>query len=87
MPGGNANYLRTVAPGTRDHFVYWLYGKGNTVLYIGCTRRPEARWREHCDGSHRAMVKQVVRRKMAGPYDYETARRIERDEQLKCGIA
>jgi predicted GIY-YIG superfamily endonuclease len=62
--------------------VYTLYGEDNKVLYVGCTRRPEVRWREHCSGGNRRMVSQVVRKKMSGPYDYLTARRIEREQQI-----
>lgn len=75
--GGNGRHPERIADGLRNHFVY--------VLYIGCTRRPEARWREHAQGSYRQMVSETSRRRMAGPYDYDyaTARRIERSEQIR----
>lgn len=80
--GGNGRYLDAFKEGVRDHFVYTLYGENDTVLYVGCTRRPEKRWREHRSGSNRKMIAQVVRKKMSGPYDYLTARRLEREQQI-----
>lgn len=83
--GGNGRHPERIADGLRNHFVYWLYDAAGNVLYIGCTRRPEARWREHAQGSYRQMVSETSRRRMAGPYDYDyaTARRIERSEQIR----
>lgn len=65
---------------TRCHFVYWLFGAEGKCLYVGVTRRPEQRWRQHCKEKP-LMAKQVVRRRMAGPYFYGTALRIERRQQ------
>lgn len=78
--GGNGRHPERIAPGLRNHFVYWLYDADDTVLYIGCTRRPEQRWIEHKSGSRR-LGALVARKRMAGPYDYPTARRIEREQQ------
>lgn len=80
--GGNGDPAK-IAPGLRNHFVYEVYDKSDTVIYIGCTRRPEARWRDHrADGTKTAMVKEAHRCRMYGPYDYPTARRIERAQQF-----
>lgn len=75
-------YPERTAPGLRNHFVYYLYDADGAVIYIGCTRNPEKRWREH--GYQRPeMVAETVRCRMVGPYDFPTARRIEKREQYK----
>lgn len=80
--GGNGKHPELIAPGLRNHFVYWLYNAAGDCLYVGCTRRPAERWREH-RGSNKRMIAQVASKRMAGPYDYPTARRIEREQQIK----
>lgn len=66
---------------TRDHFVYRLYDDSGEVIYVGCTRRPRRRWLEHTKQSPE-MVAETAHRYMSGPYDGETARRIEREQLL-----
>lgn len=80
--GGNGD-PSLIAHGLRNHFVYHVYNASGEVIYIGCTRRPEMRWREHKqDCTRRKMVAEAHRFKMFGPYDYATARRIERERQF-----
>lgn len=81
MRGGNGDPT-LLAPGLRNHFVYHIYDKDGDVIYVGCSRRPFKRWREHKqDGRMRGMVSEAARFKMFGPFDYPTARRIERERQ------
>lgn len=65
---------------SRDHFVYWLYDANGLALYVGVTRRPEARWRQH-GYTKPAMVAKVASRRMSGPYTKDVARRLEREQQ------
>lgn len=67
--------------GVRENFVYWLFDENDVCLYVGLTRRPEYRWRQHC-WERAKMAGRVARKRMAGPYLIETARRIEREQQL-----
>jgi hypothetical protein len=77
--GGNAQYLdRLERP--RDHFVYRLYNAAAECIYVGCTRHLDARWLQHRQERH-AMVAETDRCVIAGPYDYVTARRVEREQQ------
>lgn len=64
-------------PALREHFVYRCYDADSRLLYVGCTRRPEARWRQHKADRH-LWVADVARTRMAGPHNYDTAREIER---------
>ena len=64
----------------RDHFVYWLFDADGTCLYVGCTKRPEQRWRQH-SALKKEMVAKVATRRMSGPYTFGTARKIEREQQ------
>jgi len=75
--GGNGRHPERTADGLRNHFVYWMYDADGEVP---CTRRPEQRWREH-QRDNKALVSLVARKTMSGPYDYATARRIERQQQ------
>lgn len=61
---------------TREHFVYRVYDAAGRVIYVGRTRRPDARWQVH-RSQKRDMVHQAHSCRMAGPYKYETANRIE----------
>lgn len=65
-------------PGIRVHFVYRLLAEDGRLLYVGCSRRPVQRWRD-LRGTHRKLAAQVSRIRMAGPYDFKTARAVERD--------
>jgi excinuclease UvrABC nuclease subunit len=62
--------------GLRNHFVYRVYDVDDEVIYVGFTRKPETRWKAHRWQS-RDMVAEAAYCRMAGPYDYPTARRIE----------
>lgn len=64
-------------PALREHFVYRCYDADGRLLYVGCTRRPDARWRQHKADRH-YWTADVARTRMAGPYNYDTAREIER---------
>jgi hypothetical protein len=66
--------------GVREHFVYWLFDAEGNCLYIGMTRKPERRWRQH-HWERPRMVAQVAYKRMAGPFLLEVARRLEREEQ------
>lgn len=71
--------MALAAPGLRNHFVYHVLNRRGEVIYIGCTRRPERRWKDHRrDLWRQDMVSEACRFKMFGPYDFPTARRIER---------
>ena len=60
----------------RNQFVYRVYNAAGEVIYVGRTSRPEHRWSVH-RSAKRDMVHQTHACRMAGPYEYETARRIE----------
>ena len=64
-------------PQVRNHYVYRYYDLHGVLLYVGCTMRPEKRWREH-QQDRREMSKRVRTVRMQGPYNYDTAREIER---------
>jgi len=66
--------------GVREHFVYALYAADGTCLYVGMTRRPEQRWKQHLRDRPR-MTEQVSQRRMFGPYLLGVARRLERELQ------
>lgn len=62
----------------RDHFVYRVFNAEGCLLYVGCSMRPSARWKQHCvqrPGFRLAGVKFRVQ----GPYTKPVARQIERD--------
>lgn len=82
VPHGNARHPELIRPGVRNHFVYVLSSDAGATLYVGCTRRPEARWAQHKAGRPE-MAALVASARMLGPYDYTTARRIERDMQIR----
>lgn len=68
--------------GVREHFVYWMFDTNGDCLYVGMTRRPEARWRRH-QSDRPEMASRVAYRRMAGPYLIQDARRIEKEQQLE----
>ncbi|MGN7133416.1 GIY-YIG nuclease family protein [Rhodococcoides corynebacterioides] len=65
-------------PSLREHYVYRVFDAAGDLLYVGCTKRPEARWKEH-----RSMSPWWTSRahtfRQNGPFNYETARAIERE--------
>lgn len=65
-------------PLLREHFVYRVYDKAGRLIYIGCSRRPEKRLKEHKFDSPR-WHSQMASVRLSGPYNYETARQLEYD--------
>lgn len=61
----------------RNHFVYRYFDAAGDLLYVGCSHRPEIRWKEH-KSSRPGMCAAVVKVTMSGPYSYTKAREIER---------
>ncbi|UYL87797.1 G-I-Y Y-I-G endonuclease [Gordonia phage OneDirection] len=72
----------------RNHFVYRYYDRDAHLLYIGCTIHPEARFKEH-RSMRPGMCAATVYVKISGPYSYNKAREIEREqiraEDTMCG--
>lgn len=65
------------SPEHREHFVYRAFDEAGQLLYVGCTMRPKKRWAEH---NHDGVWAHLARSfRMAGPYNYKTARAIERN--------
>lgn len=64
----------------REYYVYWLFSADGECLYIGMTSHPEARWTQH-RYQRPEMIEIVKSRRMAGPYNFYTALRIEREQQ------
>lgn len=64
-------------PNRREHFVYCAYDARGVLLYIGCTMQPDKR-REGHKGQRAEWVNFVSYFRAHGPYNYETARRMER---------
>lgn len=62
----------------RDHFVYRTFGSEGELLYVGCTKRLDHRWREH-KMERRRMVDLTVSCRLQGPFTREVARRLERE--------
>lgn len=64
-------------PLLREHFVYRAFNADGALLYVGCTYRLDSRL-----AAHRATSKEwsdhAVKVKVSGPYNYETARDLER---------
>jgi len=63
-------------PSLREHFVYRAFSALGDLLYVGCSLNPEKRIGEHKFSSD--WHGQAARFKLAGPYNYETAREMER---------
>lgn len=63
-------------PHCREHFVYRAYDAAGRLLYVGCTRRPIARWKQHRKMG--GWADDAVRFHVAGPYNYDTGRYLER---------
>ena len=61
----------------RETFVYRAYDATGRCLYVGATARPKLRLRAHRQES-RLWINHVARWKVSGPYNYRTARRLER---------
>lgn len=69
-------------PEKRQHFVYRAYDKNGFLLYVGCSLNPEQRWKDH--KANRSWAHLAVSFRLAGPYNYDTARRLEK-EALAAG--
>ena len=76
------HYPERFADGNRNHFVYYVYDRAGEVIYIGCTRNLDRRWSDH-KYFRQPMQAEAVRVRVSGPYDYKTARRIEKSEQYR----
>lgn len=63
-------------PLLREHFVYRAFDETD-LLYVGCSYTVEARMKAH--RSTGDWYSQMVRLRLAGPYNFETARQLERD--------
>lgn len=74
-PENFANRIRT--PLLREHYVYRAFDDGGRLLYVGCSYDLPARLKAHKGSSlwHCLMASM----KVAGPYNYETARQFEHD--------
>lgn len=59
----------------RPHFVYRILNGRGRVVYVGCTSNLPLRMSEHRRG---LLKKQGRRVEHIGPYDFHTARHIER---------
>lgn len=70
--------MRTLLPpDQRSWFVYRVYDEYGLPLYIGCTMKPTARWRQHSH-SHRAPWAEYAHTfKMSGPYTHDIGYRLE----------
>src|SRR5699024_3460206 len=62
---------------SRNHFVYRMFDQHGQLLYVGCTMRPQQRWREH-RGERTHMTDRVSKLQMWGPYTRPVAREIEK---------
>lgn len=67
----------------RDHFVYRIRNAEGDLLYIGMTRKPQARWAQHRARSPWFSSASTVR--MIGPLSREDASDLERLLILKAG--
>lgn len=64
------------APHLREHYVYRAFAADGTLLYVGCTRNPTGRASEHRGQSQ--WFKRAKSFRMVGPFNYDTARAMER---------
>lgn len=71
-------WLAMKDPNRREHFVYFAYDRLDRLLYVGCTMQPDLRLKGH-EASHAEWLEYVVRYRALGPYNYDTARRMERN--------
>lgn len=61
----------------RTHFVYTAWDSAGRPLYVGCSKQPVARQRQHRKSS--LWYQYATRFTMTGPYPEETALRVERE--------
>ena len=74
-PSNFGHPIRT--PLLRKHYVYRAFAADGRLLYVGCTQDPKQRLADHKMQSK--WHAQMRRLKIAGPYNYETARQLEYD--------
>lgn len=72
----SADYNRIHDPERTEHYVYRLYGRRNSLIYIGCSMNLRIRLAEH----RRRFDGQIVRVEVDGPFNYTEARRLEREQ-------
>lgn len=71
-----ADFSRIKDPNRFEHHVYWLLNSRGRILYIGCTQNLPFRLSEHRrNGRFGDQWTEVA---TEGPYNYDTARCIER---------
>lgn len=66
-------------PDRREHFVYRAFDADGNLLYVGCTMDLERRRRDHAGLNGSKWYPLMVRTHLTGPFNYDTARRLERD--------
>lgn len=71
------DFARIHDPACRRHFVYRAFDAESRLLYVGCTMNLDRRRKEHRSDS--PWFVHATRFRIAGPYNYQTARRIERE--------
>ena len=75
--------MTRLGPRGIPHFVYRVYDAADVLLYVGCTARPEGRWRNHLSSSPWARFAARIEWQVGG--NFHDARVIEahaiRDEQ------
>lgn len=64
-------------PTRREHFVYRAYDAADDLLYVGCTARLDERFRTHRMSTEWHPL--MTRLRLSGPYNYDTARQLERE--------
>lgn len=69
----------------RDHYVYRSYDADGQLLYVGCTKQPAARHKQHRDGS--AWYPYAARFVMCGPMGKVGARALEYKQNNTLGPA
>lgn len=65
-------------PLLRRHFVYRALAADGRLLFVGCTNDLPGRMRAHAKANG-GWHSQMARLKVAGPYNYDTARQLERE--------
>ncbi len=82
MPNHDQGGENAVAEGQHDiprrHFVYWMFDADGEALYVGVTKYPEQRLRQH---RRNPWFPRVASKRMAGPFTKTTALALERQQQ------
>jgi len=61
----------------RDHFVYRAWDEFGLLLYVGCTKQPTVRWKQHKTSEQALWTQYAQRFLLSGPYERKTALRLE----------